>query len=122
MSALIRLLLKRLCTRDRFVFRNASFRVTEGWEAVPRSRRLILCSWSARGRRFGGCRESIVAVVLGTERIVDGALLTTALLIQQDGRVAGVQERVQLDPSEEGLYSPGSGRRVFQAGPLTLGL
>jgi len=63
-----------------------------------------------------------VAVVLGTERIVDGALLATALVINQDGRIAGFQDKVQLDPSEDDIYSPGSGRRVFQTGPLTFGI
>ncbi len=63
-----------------------------------------------------------LAVVLGTERIVDGALLATALVINQDGTIAGVQDKVQIDPSEEGTYSPGSGRRVFQTGPLTFGI
>jgi predicted amidohydrolase len=63
-----------------------------------------------------------VAVVLGTERIVDGALRITALVINQDGSVAGFQDKVQLDPSEDCTYSPGSGRRVFQAGPLTFGV
>jgi predicted amidohydrolase len=62
-----------------------------------------------------------VAVVLGTERVVDGALFATALVIQQDGTIAGFQDKVQLDPSEEGLYSPGCGRRVFREGPLTFG-
>ena len=63
-----------------------------------------------------------VAVILGTERIVDGALLISALVINQDGSVAGFQDKVQLDPSEDILYSPGSGRRVFQTGPLTFGV
>jgi predicted amidohydrolase len=63
-----------------------------------------------------------LAVVLGTERIVDGALLITALVINPDGSIAGFQDKVQLDPSEDGLYSPGSGRRVFQTGPLTFGV
>jgi predicted amidohydrolase len=63
-----------------------------------------------------------VAVVLGTERVVDGALFATALVIQQDGTIAGFQDKVQLDPSEEGLYSPGCGRRVFREGPLTFGI
>lgn len=62
------------------------------------------------------------AVVLGTERIVDGALLATALVINRDGTVAGFQDKVQLDPSEEGTYSPGAGRRVFQAGSPTFGI
>ena len=67
-------------------------------------------------------RRQSVAVVLGTERIVDDALLATALVINRDGTIAGFQDKVQLDPSEEGIYSPGSGRRVFQTGPLTFGV
>jgi predicted amidohydrolase len=63
-----------------------------------------------------------VAVVLGTERVADCALLITALVINPDGTVAGFQDKVQLDVSEEGTYSPGSGRRIFQTGPLTFGI
>ena len=63
-----------------------------------------------------------ITVVLGTERVVDGALLVTALVINQDGCLAGFQDKVQIDPSEEGTYTPGSGRRIFQAGPVTFGI
>jgi predicted amidohydrolase len=63
-----------------------------------------------------------ITVVLGTERFVDGALVATALVIDQDGSIAGFQDKVQIDPSEEGTYTPGSGRRVFQAGVLTFGV
>jgi predicted amidohydrolase len=63
-----------------------------------------------------------LAVVLGTERVVDGALLITALVINRDGTVAGFQDKVQFDLSEERTYSAGSGRRVFQTGPLTFGV
>jgi predicted amidohydrolase len=56
-----------------------------------------------------------LTVVLGTERFVDGALLATALVINNDGSTAGFQDKVQIDPAEEGTYTPGSGRRVFQA-------
>jgi predicted amidohydrolase len=63
-----------------------------------------------------------VTVVLGTERFVDEALVATALVIDQDGSIVGFQDKVQIDPSEEGTYTPGSGRRVFQAGPLTFGV
>lgn len=66
--------------------------------------------------------ESNVTVVLGTERIVNGDLLATALVINADGSVAGFQDKVQIDPSEEGLYTPGAGRRIFQTGPLTFGV
>jgi len=63
-----------------------------------------------------------VAVILGTERVIAGALLATALVIHRDGTVAGFQDKVQLDPSEEGTYSFGSGRKVFRTGPLVFGI
>jgi predicted amidohydrolase len=63
-----------------------------------------------------------IAVVLGTERIVSGAWRLTALVLNRDGTTAGFQDKVQLDPSEESIYLPGSGRRVFQAGPLMFGI
>ena len=63
-----------------------------------------------------------IAVVLGTERVANGDLLITALVVNQDGTIAGFQDKVQIDVSEEGTYTPGSGRRVFQAGPLTFGI
>src|SRR5580700_315756 len=63
-----------------------------------------------------------VAVVLGTERIVDGALLISALVVNRDGTLAGFQDKVQIDPTEESTYSHGAGRRVFHSGPLTFGI
>jgi predicted amidohydrolase len=63
-----------------------------------------------------------IAVVLGTERIVDGARRITALVVDRDGTVAGFQDKVQLDPTEDSLYSPGAGRRVFTTGALTFGV
>jgi predicted amidohydrolase len=76
-------------------------------------------AWSAI---CAAAAKAKLAVVLGTERVVDGALLATALVIDRDGTIAGFQDKVQLDPSEEATYSPGSGRRVFQTGPLTFGI
>jgi len=77
-------------------------------------------------RAWGAVAEAAaaanVAVVLGTERIVDGKPRITALVIDRDGTIAGFQDKVQLDPSEESTYAPGSERRCFQAGPLTFGV
>ena len=67
-------------------------------------------------------RKANLAVILGTERLIADTLLITALVINPDGTVAGFQDKVQIDPSEEGTYSPGSGRRLFQTGPLTFGI
>jgi predicted amidohydrolase len=76
-------------------------------------------AWAAVG---AAAAKADVAVVLGTERLVDGALFATALVVNRDGSIAGFQDKVQIDPSEEGTYSPGSGRRIFQVGPVTFGV
>ena len=67
-------------------------------------------------------RTSNIAVILGTERIVDGEMRITALVINADGTRAGFQDKVQLDPSEEATYAAGNERRVFRAGDLTFGI
>jgi predicted amidohydrolase len=66
--------------------------------------------------------ESNVGVVLGTERVVGDALFISALVINRDGTVAGFQDKVQLDPTEDETYSPGVERHLFQAGPLRFGI
>lgn len=63
-----------------------------------------------------------VTVILGTERVVGDAVLASALVVNRDGTVAGFQDKVQLDPSEDTIYSPGSGRQVFQTGELKFGV
>src|SRR5690349_1748856 len=63
-----------------------------------------------------------VAVVLGTERVVDGKPIASALVVDADGTIAGFQDKVQIDPSEEPTYVPGKDRRVFTVGPLTFGV
>jgi predicted amidohydrolase len=68
-------------------------------------------------------RAANVAVILGTERVTSHGLQITACVFKADGSVAGWQDKVQLDPSEEGSYSAfGNGRKVFTAGPLTFGV
>jgi predicted amidohydrolase len=90
-----------------------------GRPGLPPDPAFLERAWSAIA---AAAAKASVAVVLGGERIVDGALLATALVIHRDGTIAGFQDKVQLDPSEEGTYSPGSGRRVFQTGPLIFGI
>lgn len=66
--------------------------------------------------------QAVITVILGTERFVEGQLTATAAVIGPDGSIAGFQDKVQMDPSEEGVYAPGNGRRVFQTGPVTFGI
>jgi predicted amidohydrolase len=63
-----------------------------------------------------------VAVVLGTERVVQGAPRITALVIDRDGTLLGFQDKVQLDPSEEWMFTAGAERQCFRVGDLTFGI
>ena len=85
----------------------------------PPDGRFLERAWSAVA---AAAQRANVAVVLGTERIVDSGLVITALVINRDGTAAGFQDKVQIDPSEEGTYAAGCGRRVFQTGLLTFGV
>jgi predicted amidohydrolase len=66
--------------------------------------------------------RGLIAVVLGTERIVNQHLLATALVIDRDGKILGFQDKVQIDPSEEGTYAAGTDRHIFQSGALVFGI
>jgi len=66
--------------------------------------------------------RSNVAVILGTERLLENALLATALVIDRDGTPLGFQDKVQLAPQEESTYTPGTTRHIFRSGPLTFGI
>jgi predicted amidohydrolase len=96
-----------------------------GKPAPPPNPAFLERAWAAIA---AAAAKANLAVVLGTERVVsignggNGALLATALIINPDGTIAGFQDKVQVDPSEEGIYSPGSGRRVFQTGQLKFGV
>jgi predicted amidohydrolase len=76
-------------------------------------------AWSKIASTAGECN---VGVLLGTERVVGDALLISVLVINRDGTVAGFQDKVQLDPSEDATYSPGVERLLFKAGPLRFGI
>jgi predicted amidohydrolase len=91
----------------------------EGKSVSAPNQEFLERAWSAVA---GAAANAGITVILGTERFVDGALVATALVINRDGSRAGFQDKVQIDPSEEGVYTPGSGRHIFQAGPLTFGV
>jgi len=90
-----------------------------GRQVAPPDPAFLEHAWSAIARAAGAHG---VTVILGTERIVNGVLLATALVIRRDGSIAGFQDKVQIDPSEEVTYGQGSERRIFQDGTLTFGV
>ena len=90
-----------------------------GRHVAPPDPAFLERAWSAVA---AAARAARIAVVLGTERAVNGTLLISSLIVNRDGTIAGFQDKVQIDPSEEATYSPGSARRIFHSGPLTFGV
>lgn len=86
----------------------------------PPDRAFLERAWSSIAI---AAKKANLTVILGTERLTeDAALLATALVILPDGTLAGFQDKVQIDPSEETTYAAGRGRRVFTVGALTFGI
>ena len=98
-----------------------------GKNVAPPDRAFLDRAWS---RVAAAAAKANVAVVLGTERVLDDGLRIAAMVFGPDGAPLGIQDKVQLDPSEdgavgpteEGTYVPGAGRQIFQVGPLTFGI
>jgi predicted amidohydrolase len=63
-----------------------------------------------------------VTAVLGTERVTDAGVHASAVVFGPDGRVDGIQDKVQVDPSEDDVYAPGEARRIFAAGGISFGV
>lgn len=67
-------------------------------------------------------REHRVAVVLGTERRIATGLVISTLVTDRDGTTLGWQDKVQLDPSEEGPFVAGEGRTLFRVDGVAFGV
>ena len=86
-----------------------------GTAAPPPDPAFLEQAWAAVA---DAARQAGIAVVLGTERITDRGLLITALVVNSDGSIAGWQDKVQIDPSEEAIYAAaGSERHGLQRRP-----
>lgn len=64
-----------------------------------------------------------IGVILGTERFAEEGLVFSALVINRDGTRAGFQDKMQIDPSEEGLYvGARPGRHLFRSREFVFGI
>jgi predicted amidohydrolase len=91
----------------------------KGKGVPPPDRAFLERAWEAIG---AAASKADLTVVLGTERLVEDDLRATAVVIDNEGELVGFQDKVQIDPSEEGTYSPGEDRRTFKSGKLTFGV
>ncbi len=91
-----------------------------GQPAAPADPAFLERAWAAVAE---AAQRASVAVVLGTERVTERGLQIAACVFNPDGSIAGWQDKVQLDPAEEGIYpARGNGRGIFTVGPLTFGV
>jgi predicted amidohydrolase len=90
-----------------------------GKQIPPPDQAFLERAWSSVA---AAAAKANIAVILGTERVVDKALIISALVVNPDGTIAGFQDKVQIDPSEESTYTPGTSRQIFKTGPLTFGI
>jgi predicted amidohydrolase len=72
-----------------------------------------VCDWS---------RANKIATILGLELITPSGRQVAACVVDAAGSVLGYQTKVQLDPSEEAHYVPGTGRRLFEVDGLKFGI
>jgi predicted amidohydrolase len=63
-----------------------------------------------------------VAVILSMEWLTDAGRQIAAVVIDAAGAIQGCQTKNQLDPSEDPLYVPGHGRRLFECNGLKFGV
>lgn len=90
----------------------------ETWVRPPAERSFLENAWA---RIEKAAADAKITVALGTERQVNGKARISVLVINPDGSRAGWQDKVQLDPSEDSEFEPGTERHVFEAGPLKFG-
>ncbi len=90
-----------------------------GSEATPPTADWLDQAWAEVDRRAA---ELEIGVVLGTERVMAEGSRISARVTGPQGDLLGFQDKVQLDPSEEGTYVAGDHRRVFHLGDLTFGV
>ncbi len=92
---------------------------TPGRSVLPPDPAFLEPAWASLA---AACARHRVAAMVGTERVVDGALRIAALVIGDDGRIAGFQDKVQMALEEDGVYVASRGRAVFRCGELTFGV
>ena len=90
-----------------------------GYSPPPPDRAFLERAWAACAK---AAADAYIGVVLGTERLVEDTLVATALVIDREGQQLGFQDKVQIDPAEEGTYTSGKDRHLFTIGSMTFGV
>ncbi len=95
------------------------YRTGADGEAAPPDQGWLDHAWSVIDSKAA---ELGIWIILGTERIETDGRRITARVTSAAGRFEGFQDKVQLDPSEEMAFVPGTERRLFHMGETTFGI
>lgn len=104
-----------LCTPENFLpgLRNVGFPVEETDAAALGKAHQFLSEI---------VKKTGVALILGTEIADPDGPMISALVFDRNGKIIGRQDKVQLDPSENGYYAEGCGRSVFEVDGVCFGI
>lgn len=67
-------------------------------------------------------RENAIAIIIPMDWYEGGQFLNTAQVISADGETLGYQTKNQLDPTEDEIWKPGTGRHLFEVEGLKFGI
>ncbi len=67
-------------------------------------------------------RSQSIAMIIPMDWYEAGKYLNVAFVISSAGNVSGYQAKVQLDPTEDGTWTPGTERRIFEINNLKFGI
>jgi predicted amidohydrolase len=67
-------------------------------------------------------KSNNIAVIIPMDWYDDGKFLNVAHVISASGESLGYQSKNQLDPSEDPIWEPGTGRRLFEVDSLKFGI
>ena len=66
--------------------------------------------------------ENHIAIILPMDLYTDKGMLNIATVIDNTGEVLGYQSKNQLDPSEDHIWIPGTGRGIFEVNGVKFGI
>ena len=67
-------------------------------------------------RSSAACAIASSTSVTDSSRVVGKRMLASALVVNRDGSIAGFQDKVQVDPSEDAIYFAWFGQAGFRGG------
>src|SRR5665213_995397 len=104
-----------ICFPESYIpgYRGEEFKVTKASPGELRSALDKVCAMAAKYS---------IAVILPMDWYEGNNFLNAAFVISATGEVLGYQTKNQLDPSEDNIWTPGTGRKIFSVNGVKFGI